>query len=392
MRNTSIAYPRRIVIVSSNEAAWGGSEELWQRTAVALARAGHAVHVFKPRFPRGWPRVEELRAAGCKVTDLTRPLGLPGRVYSAVNFVSRVAGVAWLLAMLAIGLMWCRPHHVLLSQGGNWDGVYFARVIRWLGLPFSLVSQKASEFYWPPDHIREEVASMFDTAVHAYFVSEHNRQLTEWQIGQALRSASVVRNPFLVPFYAPLPWPAHGAGLRLACVGRLYPMEKGQDLLLAVLAQPKWKARPVEIRFYGEGPNREGLDAMARHLGLANVRFEGQVTGIENIWRECEALVLPSRCEGLPLVVVEAMLAGRPAIVTDAGGNGELIEEGVTGFIADAPTIRALDKAMERAWARRAQWPKIGTAAAAAIRTKIPLDPGAEFAVLLLASFAVKPS
>lgn len=383
---TTSQLRQRIAIVSSNETAWGGSEELWHRTALALARAGHEVHIFKPRFPRASARVEEARAAGCKVTDLTRPFGLPGRVFSAVNFLSRLAGAAWLLGVLTIGLWWARPTHVLISQGGNWDGVYFARVVRLLRIPYSIVSQKASEFYWPPDHIRGEVATFYEGATGAYFVSDHNLRLTEWQTGQSIRRGNVVRNPFLVPFDEPLPWPEPGDAVRLACVGRLYPMEKGQDLLLAVLAQEKWKNRPVELRFCGEGSQRDGLAAMAGHLGLTNVRFEGQVTEIQDIWRECEALVLPSRCEGLPLVVVEAMLAGRFAIVTDAGGNRELVEDGVTGFIADAPTIAALDRAMDRAWTRREQWPEIGQAAAKAIRKSIPPDPGAELAASLLAS------
>ena len=56
------------------------------------------------------------------------------------------------------------------------------------------------------------------------------------------------------------------------------------------------------------------------------------------IWAEHHALVLPSRFEGMPLVVVEAMLCGRPCIVTDVGGNAELIRDGINGFLAKAPT------------------------------------------------------
>jgi hypothetical protein len=61
------------------------------------------------------------------------------------------------------------------------------------------------------------------------------------------------------------------------------------------------------------------------------------------------------------------------------------VEDGITGFIAEAPTARHLRQAMDRAWERRYDWESIGKAAACAIREQIPADPGAEFARKLLA-------
>ena len=57
--------------------------------------------------------------------------------------------------------------------------------------------------------------------------------------------------------------------------------------------------------------------------------------------------MLPSRFEGLPLALVEAMLCPRPAVVTNVAGNTEVIEDGETGFVAAAPTAGHLDEAME---------------------------------------------
>ena len=68
----------------------------------------------------------------------------------------------------------------------------------------------------------------------------------------------------------------------------------------------------------------------------------------EDIWAKEQILVLPSRQEGLPIALVEAMMAGRPAVVTDVGGNREVIDEGITGFIAEAPTVCAVSAALER--------------------------------------------
>ena len=86
----------------------------------------------------------------------------------------------------------------------------------------------------------------------------------------------------------------------------------------------------------------------------------------------------------MPLVLVEAMLSGRVPIVTDVAGNGEVLDDGETGFLACAPTEDALDAAMEHAWQRRAEWRAIGAAAAASIRTLVSPDPGQTFAEKLL--------
>jgi glycosyltransferase involved in cell wall biosynthesis len=225
----------------------------------------------------------------------------------------------------------------------------------------------------------------FEAARACFFVSEHNLRLTEQQIGARIPEAELVRNPFNVPWGEPQPWPAGEEGFRLGCVGRINILEKGQDLLLRVLASEKWRSRPVSLTVLGDGEQRRGLEAMAAGLALANVRFAGQTDDIPGFWRAHHALVLPSRAEGLPLVLVEAMLSARPAIVTDVGGNAELLDDGLTGFIADGATEKSLDAALERAWARRHDWPAIGAAAAAYARTVIPSDPAAVFAGRLLA-------
>jgi glycosyltransferase involved in cell wall biosynthesis len=202
-------------------------------------------------------------------------------------------------------------------------------------------------------------------AQHIFFVSQHNHRLMEEQTGQKLANASVVRNPFLVEYHKSIPWPKDNEATRLACIGRLYPMEKGQDILLRVMAQPKRQARNVTVDFYGSGSNLDGLTAMADHLGCKNVQFKGHVSNIEEVWKTHHGLVLASRAEGLPLVLVETTLAGRVAIISQAGGSAEVIDDGKTAFLMKGYDEEGLDDAMERSWNRRGDWPEVGMAAAA---------------------------
>jgi glycosyltransferase involved in cell wall biosynthesis len=119
---------------------------------------------------------------------------------------------------------------------------------------------------------------------------------------------------------------------------------------------------------------------MTEQLGLTNVKFTGQRDNIEEIWRQHHALVLPSRFEGMPVTVVEAMLCGRACIASDVGGNRELIRDGINGFLAKAPTVELFDEAMNRAWENRLRLKEMGGMAASDARQFVSADPGADFA------------
>ncbi len=291
----------------------------------------------------------------------------------------------WNLA-LAAKIRLQHPDLVVISQGQAYDGCFpisLPEACRFAGVPYALICQKAAEIHWPDDSLRALYRSAYAGAAASYFVSEHNRHTVEMQMAMKLPRAAVVRNPFMVRAPQALPWPElSGDVLRLACVARMWPLEKSQDVLLHVLAQNKWRERPVELSFYGEGPMSEGLQDMAKWLGLTNVRFPG-FTDPREIWRSNHALVLPSRAEGLPLAQVEAMMCGRPVIVSDAGGAAEIMRDGQDGFLAIAATVTAIDDALERAWQRRADWSAMGLAAAQHIRTLFPADPCETFADLL---------
>ena len=275
------------------------------------------------------------------------------------------------------------PDLVVISQGGPWDGLGWMRACRGLGLKYCPIVHANSEIWWPVDEWRENIVAGLPAAARMFFVSKANRRLMELQSGFPLENAEIVINPCNVSVERAVPWPDDSV-TRLACVGRVDPQAKGQDLLLQVLAMPKWRERPIELNIYGGGPCLKSLEALKEMHGLTNVIFAGHESDVERIWARNHALVLPSRFEGLPLVIVEAMLCGRPVITTDIAGNAEYLEEGATGFIAHAPTVALLDDAMERAWSRRSEWLNIGLAARESISGKLPKDPIDTFAKRLM--------
>jgi glycosyltransferase involved in cell wall biosynthesis len=270
------------------------------------------------------------------------------------------------------------PELVVLSQGGILPPIEVIEICHAQSLRFVTIGQAASEYLWLDDQIAARYREVLPAALRCFFVSKANLALAQKQIGAELSNAEVVRNPFNVNYNCAPPWPSsdNPAELRLACVGRLDVGPKGQDLLLEALAAPGWIKRPWRLTLYGHGRTKNIIERMVKQLRLGErVTLAGHVTCVEDIWARNHVLVMPSRFEGLPLAIVEAMMCGRPVVATDVAGHAEIVEDDVTGFLADAPTVFSLTKALERLWTSRPDLKKMGEAAAKSIRLKVPPDP-----------------
>lgn len=359
---------------------WGGSEELWSQTALWLRNEGHDVSASVPWWPQLSPKVTALAEQGIELfIQPPAQASLPFRVWRKIkrSLGRNQSEFQWLVKQ--------KPDLVCVSNGNYGDGLNFLEACLKNELPYVSVIQANAEFIWPTDGTAERLIKVYRGARRAFFVSHRNRTLLETQLGIPLNNAEVVRNPFNVRWDAAVPWPDERNGWKIACVARLEPPAKGQDMLLQVLASDAWRDRPVTFSFFGTGPMEQSLRRLVTKMGLdGRVRFAGHTSDIEQLWASHHALVLPSRYEGLPLVLVEAMLCGRPVIVTDVAGNAELVEDGISGFVAAAPTVQHLAEAMERAWERRAGWKEMGLAGRAFAQANIPKDPAAVFARSLL--------
>jgi glycosyltransferase involved in cell wall biosynthesis len=374
----------RFVFISTMPGSpWGGSEELWSQAAVRLRAAGHEVGALTEDNPPRSPKLTALAEQGVEVRVQRTPPGALQRALwaSLTGRAARNPYREWLLEQ--------RPNLVVISQGSNTDGGSWMEFCREFGLPYVAIVQCNAEIAWPADKDVDQLAESYLLARAVYCVSRHNLRLLEWQLGAGLPNAQVVWNPNQAAELNLLPWPADTGKMRMACVARLEPGAKGQDVLLQTLALPQWRARGVELNLYGAGPFEKTLRAMAQHLALDGVNFCGHVANVADIWRANHVLVLPSRQEGMSLALIEAMSCGRPAVVTEVGGNAELCVEGKTGFIATAPAVGPLGGALERAWARRAEWPEMGRRARARVFQLLPPDPVATFCQLLEESASV---
>lgn len=146
---------------------------------------------------------------------------------------------------------------------------------------------------------------------------------------------------------ADAPSPPSPAPLRLLVVGRLV-RQKGVDLILEAMARTPV---PLDLTVVGDGGARPALEAQAAALGLqTRVRFAGWLerTALPDAYRAADLFVFPSRDEGMPNVVLEAMATGLPVAATDIAGNRDLVVDGETGFLLPVDDVAALTAALER--------------------------------------------
>jgi glycosyltransferase involved in cell wall biosynthesis len=131
----------------------------------------------------------------------------------------------------------------------------------------------------------------------------------------------------------------------IGAIGRLTP-QKGFDVLLHALVELPEVAAVIA----GEGPERLRLERLRDALGLGDrVRLIGSTEGPAAVLRSIDALVLPSRFEALPLVVLEAMHAGIPVVASDVGSVAEAVIDGVTGVLVPPDDPGALASAIRQA-------------------------------------------
>jgi glycosyltransferase involved in cell wall biosynthesis len=361
---------------------FGGSEELWTRTAALLAKQGMLVAASVHGWPQLDRRIRELAQAGVDLRP--RPVK-PSLIGRARRYMS---GKAQMTFDIEQSFGNTSPSLVVISNGSVTSvEIELLEMCIARGWPFAILAHSNFSGWWPSDEMAVRYRKALPSARRFFFVSEANRSLAMKQFGYEIDNGEIVRNPVTIDVNSSIPWPtvAVEQELRMACVGNLFPTEKGQDILLEVLADPCWRERNWRLALYGNGRGRNVLERLVERLKLCDrVSFAGHVAG-EKIWRENHILVMPSRYEGMPITIVEAMVCGRPIVATNVGGISELVEDGRTGFLAEAAAVECFSKAIERMWAQRDRLQDMGKLAAASIQEFLPHDPVEIFAEKLKA-------
>ncbi|MCC6473464.1 MAG: glycosyltransferase [Burkholderiales bacterium] len=164
--------------------------------------------------------------------------------------------------------------------------------------------------------------------------------------------------------------------LVLGSVGRLSTGKRVADLIeaLAVLARER-PDRDYRLLVAGEGPERERLARLAARLALSQrVRLVGFDPEPLRLMAAMDIFALPSASEGMPRVVLEAMLSGRPVVASDIPASRELVVAEQTGILYPCGDVPALAAALARLAADAALRRRMGEAARERLRANFSLE------------------
>ena len=171
-----------------------------------------------------------------------------------------------------------------------------------------------------------------------------------------------------------------GGSLRIVSIGRLVE-KKGIEDGLKAIARLQASGLDLSYTIVGDGPLRSSLETLAKNLGV-RAGFSGVVEQekVSGHLAESDILLTPSvRAangdeEGIPNVIKEAMALGRPVVSTRHSGIPELVEEGVTGFLAAERDAEGLARAIRHLTEHPEIWPAIQEAARRKIEREYDIE------------------
>lgn len=351
---------KNIAIISTSSASpWGGSEELWLAIAEQAMKDGHKVSVSVYKWPKLHPKVLRIQKVGIPVFFRNR-INYPdikGKIIGKLN--QFLFAKNQLDKFININ----RSDFLIISMGAfcELEVEPIRKFLLTLKIPYFLIIHSNTENHTVPLQKIDQIQLVCKNAKYVFFVSKRILQQAERQIAYKFNNAQIAINPLNIDEIGVLSYPDY-TPVQFACVGTLLVSVKGQAMLLQLLSSEKWMNRDWVLNIYGNGPDRILLDRLIDSFGMRRkVILHGFSNDIRNdVWAKNHILLMPSYVEGMPISLIEAMLCGRTAVVTDVGGNRELIGETSAVYIAEAATIYSFDKALELAWNSRANWEAIG--------------------------------
>ena len=354
IRNPTRVKIMNIGFISSVQGhQWPGSEYLWSECASELCENQHQVSALVSRDFHGAPKLQELRKKGATIQYLPKTSNRLERLLSKFSYPYKTFD---------------RQKLLIISSGSAFDPAYqptLGAFLRSTSTPFIFICHFNSEALSVDENMRKAMQPIYEKASHTVFVCEENRRLTERQLALRIPNFSIIIPPLFSDNTSPLPWPERQESdpWKLACVARLEPRWKGQDVLLEALSAPQWRDRNYSLSLFGEGPEKDYISNLINLYGLNDkVKFEGFASPSE-IWRGHHLQILATRGEGGPMVITEGMIYGRAAISTRCGFIDEFISDQETGFLAESATKGSIEAQLERAWGARHQWKDMGIVA-----------------------------
>lgn len=342
-----------------NGAAWGGSEELWFRTALHAAEKGHTVGCGFYHWPEKEEKITALKQAGCQLYLL------PNKGRSKSNLAKRLRFkiTRWQAQRKVASIPFQHYDLVVVNLGGfeiytaTWKNLY--RLLPNYALLFHNYDEEAAFKTAKANRLRKWLTG----ATLNLFAAKRIQETLEAKLELQIPHANVLLNPITIePPSKPIPYPKSEVCIFIM-LAELDTSRKAQDNLVRALSSQKWKERNWKLFLYGKGRDAKMLKRLIEALDLQDkIELRGHTDNVKNALQEAHLVLQITHRDAMPLAVVEAMAMARPLVVSHVGDMPQWVQENQNGWIARDASEKEIDAAMEKAWQDKERWPQAAAA------------------------------
>jgi glycosyltransferase involved in cell wall biosynthesis len=354
-----------------NGAAWGGSEEIWYKTALYCVAGRWKVGCAAFEWKAKETQLTTLEKNGCHVYRI------PNKGRSKKNIVEKVLYKFTKRQQVRFcrSLPFNEYDLVVVNLGGyeictsQWRNFY-TRLHKY-ALVFHNYNEDA---IWSKDKATVLKGWIFNAKKNLFDAAKICSVL-EKQLNTAIPNARVITNPITFsPPASPTPLsPLHESCYVFTMLAALDVSRKAQDNLITALSSLQWKERDWILYLYGEGHDRQKLDDLIRQMQLEDKVFlKGHTYNVQKVLEESHLVLQITHMDAMPISVVEAMAMSRPLVVSNIGDMPLWVHENENGWVSKDGSVEEINKALEKAWNKRNDWNKMGENSFSVFKERFP--------------------
>jgi glycosyltransferase involved in cell wall biosynthesis len=350
---------------------WGGSEELWYKTALHAAKKGWTVGCAVYHWSVKEEKLKALKEAGTAIYYL------PNKGRSKRNLFERIQNkISKARAKTIIQALPVKEFDVVVVNQGAFEVTtpawknFYGELNRYIVLYHNYKEQEVLK-----GEKREAVQNWISNAQLNLFASRRIIEVLEKNSNIDICNADILLNP--ISFAVPASFTSYpslqNGNYRFVMLAALEVWRKAQDNLIQALSSEKWKQRNWSLHLYGEGKDKQKLEELIRQNSLEQKIFlEGETNDVRFALQNAHVLLQLTHVDAMPLSVVEALAMGRPVAASKIGDMPYWINEGENGWISSDASVEQIDITLERAWQQRKQWAPMGENAFSVFKRKFP--------------------
>jgi len=350
---------------------WGGSEEIWYKTALLAQKHGWKVGCAVYHWKEKEKKMQSLKDNGAAICYF------PNKGRAKRNLIERIQNkISKQKIKKVIPTLPVEKYDVVVVNMGAFENTtpawrdFYKRLNRYIVLYHNYKEHEVLK-----GAKKQAVQNWADNSLLNLFDARRIMEVLDKNSGIKISNGDVLLNPlsFPVPSSPSSFPPLQNGNYRFIMLAALELWRKAQDNLVKALSSEKWKQRNWTLHLYGDGKDRQKLQEVIQENGISDKIFlEGHTNDVKTALENAHLLFQITHIDAMPLVVVEAMAMARAVVVSKIGDMPRWVNEGENGWISSDASVEQIDITLEKAWQKKEQWKQIGENAFSVFQKKYP--------------------